>query len=57
MKPELYQLAARVLFFFEYRRTREFIRRNIGHAVRYPEGGIAYDVAAASHHLRIQFGK
>ena len=57
MKPELYQIIARFIFPFEYLRLRRMVRENIGHAVRVPNGGIAARVEAASHNLRIQFGK
>jgi hypothetical protein len=57
MKPEPYQIIARLLFPFEYLRLRRMVRENIAHAVRVPNGGIAARVATASHNLRIQFGK
>ena len=57
MKPELYQLAARFIFPFEYLRLRRMVREDIAHAIQFPGGGIAARVEKASRHLRIQFGR
>jgi len=57
MKPDLYQIAARIIFPFEYLRLRRMVRENIAHACKVPNGGIAARVETASHNLRVQFGK
>lgn len=57
MKPETYQIIARLLFFSEYRRLRRQVREDIAHAIQFPGGGIAARVEKASRHLRVQFGK
>ncbi len=57
MKPEPYQIIARLIFPLQYRRLRKQVREDIAHAVQFPSGGIAARLEKASHHLRVQFGK
>lgn len=57
MKPEPYQIIARLIFPLQYRRLRKQVREDIAHAVQFPSGGIAARLEKASHHLRVQYGK